>query len=255
MKIKRSILFCGLALAVSLGSLHLANSSDHDDGVSSAKERNLNLTDLYVFREDNQTGKSSDRKNLILVMNSNPHTPGGQQDFFSTRGLYDFHITRVQSQDKNATPTGADDIILRFEFGEPDTRQRQPITMTVIRNGESVTALPINASGANEILTTSLADSKSAFLRRNRLKVDNSEITVFAGLREDPFFFDFEQFVKVRAGAAGISEPAAFRSRSQAADYFQNENINTIVVRVPIKFLQSEANEPLFDVWETISIK
>ncbi len=255
MKIKRNVLYCGLALAVSLGSFHLANSSDHDDGVSAAKERNLNLTDLFVFREDNQTGNSKDRDNLILIMNSNPHTPGGQQDFFSTRGFYDFHITRVTSQNMNATPTGAEDMVLRFEFGEPNANQRQAITMTVIKDGESTAAMPMIDSSANEILTTSLADSKSGYLRRNKFKIENSAITVFAGLREDPFFFDFEQFVKVRAGAAGLSAPVGFQSRKQAADYFRNENINTIVVRVPIKFLQGDAMEPLFDIWETISIK
>ncbi|ABW27103.1 hypothetical protein AM1_2088 [Acaryochloris marina MBIC11017] len=37
-----------------MGSIAPAMDSDHDDGATHTKSRNLNLTDLYVFPKDNQ---------------------------------------------------------------------------------------------------------------------------------------------------------------------------------------------------------
>ena len=254
MKIRgRILLYCALTIATGLASFQFVNASDHDDGISSSKTRNVNLTDLFVFREDNQTDNAANADNLILIMDSNPHTPAGQQDFFSTNAQYDFKISRVTAANKNATASGTENITLRFEFGEPNADQRQLITMTVIRDGALVPATAV--SGTAEVLTTSLMDGKARNLRLNQLQVASSTITVFAGMREDPFFFDFEQFVKVRAGAAGTGPKIGFRPSNEAVDYFRKENINSIAVRVPIEFLQTSANEPIFDVWETISIK
>lgn len=43
-----------IRLGLSVGSIAPAMASDHDDGATHTKSRNLNLTDLYVFREDDQ---------------------------------------------------------------------------------------------------------------------------------------------------------------------------------------------------------
>ncbi|WP_010470767.1 hypothetical protein [Acaryochloris sp. CCMEE 5410] len=43
-----------MGLGLSLGSIAPAMDSDHDDGATHTKSRNLNLTDLYVFPKDNQ---------------------------------------------------------------------------------------------------------------------------------------------------------------------------------------------------------
>ena len=42
-------------------------ASDHDDGETDVKSRALNLTDLYVFREDGQTNNGGDASNLIFI--------------------------------------------------------------------------------------------------------------------------------------------------------------------------------------------
>jgi hypothetical protein len=46
-----------------------------------------------------------------------------------------------------------------------------------------------------------------------------SNLTVFAGLREDSFFFDVEQFFRVRAAALGTGPRTAFKEPSQAIDF------------------------------------
>jgi len=106
-------LFLILVFIYSLIGTTTSWSSDHDDGETDIKGRNLNLTDLYVFREGDQTGSDGDNSNLILIMNTNPRSVARQQYYFSTQARYEFHITRLS--DKNAAVTGSDDVILRFK--------------------------------------------------------------------------------------------------------------------------------------------
>jgi hypothetical protein len=78
---------------------------------------------------------------------------------------------------------------------------------------------------------------------------------VFAGLREDPFFFDVEQFFRVRAGAAGIGPAVGFKPANQAIDFAKGYNVNAIVARIPKSLLRGTSNTDVFDVWETISVR
>src|SRR4051812_27559947 len=125
-----------------------ARASDHDDGEHALKSRELNLTDLYVFREDSQDIAGSPG-NLILVMNSNPRSVARQQYYFSTAAEYQFHISRVAR--KTARPTGEDDVTLSFTFSNPDASGWQEIRL----NGRSVGQ------------TTSLADMNAGNLTLN----------------------------------------------------------------------------------------
>lgn len=245
-------------------------ASDHDDGEIDLKGRALNLTDLYAFREDNQTGRIDDKGNLVLVMNTNPNSLPRQQYFFSTEATYDFHIARVKANHKNTAPTGNDNIMLRFQFGEPNEKMTQPVSVTSYRDNVNVdggkglialngTALSeaSDAEGMMELngfRTTSLAESDAKNLKINQAHFGADKLTFFAGLREDPFFFDVDSFFRVRAAAAGFGPPASFKSPSKAEDFTSDRNINTIVVKIPLEFLQTSDKEPIFDIWTTISI-
>ncbi|MBW4619189.1 MAG: DUF4331 domain-containing protein [Cyanosarcina radialis HA8281-LM2] len=245
MNLKKTIGLSLLALTLTLGVTTIPqyiNASDHDDGEVDTKGRNLSLTDLYVFREKDQN-PNADGDNLVLVMNTNPRSLARQQYFFSTNARYEFKVTRVGNND--AAATGKEDVVLRFEFGEPNDKGQQRITATIIRGGKAIkspghTTTPLNAE---PII--------------NQMSVEGNKLAVFAGLREDPFFFDVEQFFRVRAGLAGFGPKVGFRSPGY--DFAAGYNVNAIAVRVPIKFLQGtktfgEKPATTFDVWETISV-
>jgi Domain of unknown function (DUF4331) len=241
---KKSLIFCGISLGIIVGATSLPRylmASDHDDGEVDTKGRNLNLTDLYAFREKDQNPNAADG-DLVLVMNTNPRSVARQQYYFSTNARYEFKLTRVA--DKDATPTGQEDITLRFEFAPPDDRDRQQIKFTVIKDGKE--------SSASNLRTTPLNSEKSIV---NQLGADGSKLAVFAGLREDPFFFDVEQFFRVRAGALGTGQAVGFRPPNQAIDFAKGYNVNTIAVRLPQKFLQGATGTNIYDVWETISLR
>ncbi len=242
---KRSLIVLGgLSIATMLAATSLPAylmASDHDDGEVDIKGRNLNLTDLYAFREqDQKPGAKAD--DLILVMNTNPRSVARQQYYFSTNARYEFKLSRVG--DSNATPTGKEDITLRFEFGAPNAQNQQPIKFTAIKDGQEIVA--------QNLRTTPLSSDQPIV---NELGAGDSKLAVFAGLREDPFFFDVEQFFRVRAGALGTGQKVGFRDPSKAVDFAKGYNVNTIVMRVPKQFLQGKSGVNTFDIWETISLK
>ncbi|NJS12930.1 MAG: DUF4331 domain-containing protein [Microcoleus sp. CSU_2_2] len=244
-KIRRTILAVELAL-ITLLTPGIIAASDHDDGEVDIKGRALNLTDLYVFREKDQNSGAADG-DLVFIMNSNPRSVARYQYYFSTTALYQFHITQVG--DVNSTPTGKADIILRFAFSPPNNQGMQAVAVTAIRGGSQTTT----KTTVNSSLIASTPLNSNPVL--NTVSVGSSNLTVFAGLREDPFFFDVEQFFRVRAGALGTGPKVGFKEPSQALDFAKGYNVNTIAVRVPKAFLQAGTEAKTFDVWSTIAIR
>ena len=236
-------------LCLTLGTIanvvpEYVKASDHDDGETDTKGRNLNLTDLYVFRERDQNRRAS-ASNLIFIMNTNPRSVARQQYYFSTRARYEFKVTRVE--DNDATPTGIPDVVLRFEFDEPNADRQQQMTITVIRDGQTRTFSAV---------TTPLSSDPNSrpIVNRLPLSAGGSRVAVFAGLREDPFFFDVEQYFRVRAGALGKGPAVEFRDARTARDFTAGYNVNAIALRVPISLLQGSTSSSSFDVWTTISV-
>lgn len=229
-----------------------AVASDHDDGENDLKSRALNLTDLYAFNEFNQTGRAQDKGNLILIMNTNPRSLPGQMYYFSTKARYNFHLSRVSASQKAVAPTGVENVRIVVEFQAPNATGQQPFTLTLARDGKIE---KLNASiDGKALVTTPLPQSKTGQPFENKVSVDGEQISVFAGLREDPFFFDVEQFFKLRASAlAGAPLSPAFLPPNKAKDFTHNYNVNAIVLRVPIQLLK-KSGEDVFDVWTTISI-
>ncbi|MEG4046549.1 DUF4331 domain-containing protein [Microcoleus sp. Pol17_C1] len=244
-KIRRTILAIEVAL-IALLTPGIIVASDHDDGEVDIKGRAVNLTDLYVYREKDQNSGAADG-DLVFTMNSNPRSVARYQYYFSTTALYQFHITQVG--DVNSTPTGRSDIILRFAFSPPNNQGMQAVAVTVVRNGsETVAKTTVNGG----LIATTPLNSNAVL---NTVPVGGSNLTVFAGLREDPFFFDVEQFFRVRAAALGTGPRTAFKQPNQAIDFTKGYNVNTIAVRVPKAFLQAGTGANTFDVWSTVSIR
>lgn len=228
-------------------------ASDHDDGETNLKSRNLSLTDLYVFREDWHSGNAADSANLVFVMNTNPRSLPRQQYWFNTEAVYSFHVSPKASRD--AAVDGADRLRFDFRFGAPDpVTNQQSIQLDVVRldaNGAFVS----QATVTDGLTTTAppLLGNPNPAPVTNTFNVDGSTMRVFAGLREDPFFFDVEAFFRVRAAAAGAGPAASFAPATDAVDFAQGYNVNAIVMAVPISFLQQGGTDTVFDVWESIS--
>lgn len=253
--LRRAIALSAFAGFLSITALGLASglqpaplqASDHDDGDIDVRSRALSLTDLYVFREidQNSAARAGD---LILVLNTNPRSLARQQYYFSSNAQYDIKIARVANVDN--APVPQPDLTLRFTFSPPNKGNRQVITLTTL-DGNRQSSTNTTTSGGR-ILTTAITDAAP---RLNTVRVRGTNLTIFAGLREDPFFFDVEAYFRVRAAVAGFGPAASFRSPDTAIDFTKGYNVNTIVVRVPQQLLAGGRNVNTFDLWGTINIR
>jgi hypothetical protein len=204
---------------------------------------------LYVFREKDQNLNARE-EDLILVMNTNPRSLAQQPYFFSNVARYEFRISRVTNNDQ--VPTGVPDLTLRFTFSRPQgSPLQQTMTLTAIERNGRTTRISRTRNGRS-LVTTPLATANTPIL--NEVAIGNANVTIFAGLREDPFFFDVEQFFRVRSGALGVGPAVGFRPANQALDFAKGYNVNTIVVRVPRSLLQGSTRATTFDVWLSLLI-
>ncbi|MBS2040024.1 DUF4331 family protein [bacterium] len=263
----------GLALTagVCVAAFHTSapvKASDHDDGETNIKARNLNLTDLYVFREDWQTGNAADNTNMVFIMNTNPRSLPRQQYFFNTNAVYSFFVSRRATQDDPVT--GVPDMAFDFNFGAPGTGGQQAITLNIRRftNGQD--------TGNKETLSAGLSTPAAPLIGspnptpvNNTVTTANGNLTVFAGLREDPFFFDVDSYFRTRAFLATNGQVTPDRSAipdgrgngllpaatdANAIDFAKGYNVNAIAVRIPIALLKGGTANGVFDVWETIAV-
>ncbi|HEV2440211.1 MAG TPA: DUF4331 family protein [bacterium] len=230
-----------VALAALVITPRLLVASNHDDGELDMKGRALHTTDLFVFREQDQNAGAA-AGDLVFIVNVNPRSLPRQDYNFSTNAQYDVHVTRAMSND--ATPTGKTDAMLRLEFGAPAKDGSQPIKLTAWRDGVT------NASAMGAARTTPLSAAGAPIV--TPVAVGGGAISVFAGLREDPFFFDVEQFFRVRAGALGMGPKVGFREPGY--DFTAGYNVLSIALRVPRAWLAGSTSATTFDAWTTVSV-
>ena len=84
----------------------------------------------------------------------------------------------------------------------------------------------------------------------------DSGVQLFAGPRQDPFFFDFFQFNAVAGGMA----PGGFLPAGEATDTFDGSNTLSIVVELPNSMLgettiMNVVSVPVYNTWVTTNIK
>lgn len=248
-----SVGIAGLAIA-GLGVCGLVQAprlfaSDHDDGDIDSRSRALSLTDLYVFREQDQNS-AANGDDLVFVMNTNPRSVAQQQYYFSSQARYEFKVSRVSN--KNGVPTGQPDLTFRFTFSPPNRNDQQQVSLTVVEGNRETKVTGATAQS----LSTSLKKAESPIL--NQVRVKGQPVTFFAGLREDPFFFDVEQYFRLRAfllGNGPAPAEAPFRSSATARDFAAGYNVNTIVMRVPRRVLEGPSRATTFDVWLSLAVR
>ncbi|MEW6278993.1 MAG: DUF4331 family protein [Candidatus Eremiobacterota bacterium] len=261
-RLRKGLFALALCAAVSAAG-PMVNASDHDDGETGTKGRNRNLTDLFAFREDWQTGNAANAGDVVLIMNTNPRSVARQHYFFDTQARYNFFYSQVGVN--TSTPTGFPSGALRFQFAAPTAAGTQAITLTHddFQAGTNTIIGRVSvAAGTTTPAPRGIGNPNPAPVL-NAVTVEGRNLTVFAGLREDPFFFDVEQYFRVRAALLGLGplpagagvQPTGFRTAATAIDFAKGYNVNAIAVRVPIAFLnEGNAGVTTFDIWETIDV-
>jgi hypothetical protein len=223
----------GGALAVT----GLLLASDHQDTPEVELHPRLDINDVYAF-----PGSTPDRL-VLAVTTSSPLTPARSASAaFDPGQLYQIKI------DNNGD--AVEDVVLQFVFEGSGPSQ------TVSLIGPSA---PSATGIQNRILDADAAISGPI----NTVLGSSSGIQLFAGLREDPFFIDLEQFFRIIPDRAPVQGPLSTIGPKQEATSFRDPGvdflagINTlaIVVELPESMLlpPGAGADPRIGVWATTS--
>jgi hypothetical protein len=182
------------ALAAALAYAALpSTAADHLDAPAVKKDGRTDITDIYAFRSKEDADKT------VLIMDVNPLAGVVSGTTFDPKGRYDFLVDN--------TGDARADVTLSVTFtGVEGGRQH----LKVKRDGKVVG----NGSTAS---TVSLRDGGRAW----------------AGVADDPFFFDLQAFNDQVKGAGGNRTFCD----AHATDFFAGTNISAIVLEVPSAWL------------------
>lgn len=238
---RRAALTIGALLFAGAGSLGLAIrsslASDHQDTPEVELHPRLDINDVYAF-----PGSNPDRIALVLTTSS-PLTPAA-----SAGAVFDPDILYQIKVDN--TGDGVEDLVFQLTFeGSGASQQvalRGPIAPPQTgRQNTFASAPPAVAGTINTVLGSPAG------------------IQLFAGLRDDPFYIDLEQFFRIIPDRAPVKGPLSKIGPKQEATSFRNpgidflRGINTLgmVVELPESMLiaPSSGTDPKLGIWATTS--
>jgi len=220
-----------------LATSGLVVASDHQDTPEVELHPRLDINDVYAF-----PGSSTDRL-VLAVTTSSPLTPAASTGaVFEPGQLYQIKI------DNNGD--AVEDLVLQFVFEGTGASQ----TVSLIGP-----AVPSSTGTRNRILDQSPTLTGPI----NTVLGSASGIQLFAGLREDPFFIDLEQFFKIIPDRAPVEgplskigpKPEASSFRDPGVDFLAGINALAIVVELPESMLlpAGAGADPKIGVWATTS--
>src|SRR5688572_14339113 len=228
-----------IVLVAGVGVLFTARAtvgSDHQDTPEVELSPRMDINDVYAF-----PGSSDDRIALVMTTSS-PITPAqGATAVFDPNLLYQLKV------DNNGD--AVEDLVLQVTFEGTGTNQRVVVRGPVRPEMTGTRSTVVNnATQLSGTFNTSFGSPGST--------------QVFAGLRDDPFFLDLEQFFRIvpdrRPVSGALSQlpdqptASAFRLAGQAVDYLRGLNTLAIVIELPQSQLTGGGTGKL-GIWGTIN--
>ena len=215
------LVFVALAVA-GAGVARWARAADHRDSTVLTANPARDIADIYSFRSP------ANPANLVLIMTVSGFIPPAEASntFLDPGVLYQWKIDNDDDAVEDlvvqafATGTGADQVI---HFRGPAVPE---VTGTTGRIPDGDELVQVALSTGDTPVTASAGG-----------------VTVFAGVRDDPFFFDLAQFQQIIAGNATAFNDAG-------TDTFAGTNVLALVFEVPITQLGGSST---LGIWGTTS--
>ncbi len=197
---KRKVILTVIAAAVAVTG-GIIYAADHLDAPAVSNQA-TDITDVYVFRGENTN-------NLVFVAN--------------TQGLLAPSATGVAKFDEKT--------LVEFNIDNTGDNIEDLVIQAIVMNGKMRVYGPYKpaTTGSKSTITASAFSVQASVTPYGQAAIIGEEngIKVFAGPRDDPFFFDLNQFKKVVGGTA----PGGFNN--PGTDAFKGTNVLSIVVEVP----------------------
>ena len=224
------------ALAATFAITRSSSASDHQDTPEVELSPRMDVNDVYAF-----PGATPDR--IVLAMTtSSPITPAqSAAAAFDPNLLYQLKIDN--------TGDGVEDKVFQ-------------ITFSGTGNNQQVTVRGPVAPAQTGTMNTLVSDGAAVSGATNTNLGGTTGLQVFAGIRDDPFFLDLEQFFRIVPDRKPVSGPlsqlpdqpsaSSFRPAGQAVDYLRGINTLAIVLELPASMLTAGGTQKI-GVWGTIS--
>jgi hypothetical protein len=198
----KSKLAASFVLLIALLSLTIGlvarpgRAADHLDSPTTKTDGRVDINDVYIFHPGNPGSQNLNR--TVVAMTVNPAAGAISGTEFHPDARYEF----LFDLDGDARADGN----IRVRFGSPQVNGRQRV-----------------------VVTGNLEDEEVFKVRGWTEEVIEGEggVRVFAGLRDDPFFFDLNSF----NDGATFCEPGD-------SDFFLGLNTSAIVVEVPANTME-----------------
>lgn len=213
-KVKISAILLGCAFTLA-GIIYAADHIDSPNVTGNSTD----ITDLYVFQGEN-------KGNMVFVANTqgllNPSATGTAK--FNENTLIQFSI------DNNGD--NIEDLVIQ---GKYDAQNKKVTVYGPIKPSMVGTQSKIEGRQMASVQVTDYGQSPKIGKENN--------VSVFAGPRDDPFFFDLDAFKKVIAGtASSFAKPGK--------DTFAGTNVLSLIIEVPKSMLGAPASGAI-SVWAT----
>ena len=212
-----------LVIAVALSPAPSLQAADHGDAPLAGNERGADLNDVYLFLDP------TDNSKLILIMTVHGFIMPGENSNF---GIFDPSLRYRFEIENTGDPRPDGFIDVRFSQRVADAAgvpQAQTATVT-LPNGSTFTAPTTNSSATADVAPTPVLTTHAP-----------SGVVFFAGLADDPFFFDIPGFARFNASIrAGAVNPGVF---SRGRDTFAGYNTMAIALSIPVSFIRGRGNE------------
>ena len=232
----------GVAVLAALGVIgavgaRAARASDHQDNPLVELNPAMDMSDFYAF-----PGATADR--IVLAMDTRPlltpaATPGAS---FDPNILYQFKIDN--------TGDAKEDKVIQVTFHGTGANQtfevRGPMAPPVVGG------MMNTVDASTPVLTGTI----------NQPTGSATGMQVYAGAREDPFFLDLEQFLRILPDRKPNTGPlsmipdapsaTSFRTAASAVDALKGSNVLSIVIELPTAQLTAGGSAKL-GLWGTTS--
>ncbi|MGQ0620285.1 MAG: DUF4331 family protein [Panacagrimonas sp.] len=214
-----------LATAMAVLQAGRVAAADHGDSPAPSHDQATDIGDVFFFLDP------TDNDFAVIAMDAHGFIVPSEN---SNLGAFD-PAARFNFPIEN-TGDAAPDAAITVDFG-PQTARNAPQTARVRLVGRGVSA-PAAFSAPTTV--SSAVMFEPAVIAPVVTTDAASNISVFAGLRDDPFFFDIPSELRYRTSRFNNAiDPASF---SRARDSFAGYNINFVVLRVPVALIKGTGN-------------
>ena len=209
MKLKTNPRMLAMAsLIIVGGAASYLIAADHIDAPA-VTGTGSDITDFYAFQSPSNTN------NMVFVVN----VQGLMAPAATASASFDEEVMIEINIDNSATKDNMEDLVIQATFDDGKIKVHGPSS-------------PIEMGTNSTLISTTNVETAITSYGDSPIIGESNGMKVFAGPRDDPFFFDLNQFKKIVGGTAtSFNNPGT--------DTFAGTNVLSVVIEVPKSMLGS----------------